>query len=267
MTMPAVAAARMPDAAIRSATTYEPNGSSRLMRICVPVSSPKRRAVQSLAAFASNVTAAPAPTPPTTSQRNVPPASTSENDPVTAAAIAKRRQTRPDASLSSASPSSTCIRRFGTGTRSAIADTATASVGESVAASAKATGSGIAGMSQWMKRPAPTTVNTTRPSANAPIVHLSRRSPSFEMCQPSRKSSGATNNSRNTSGASETRKFSTWATSAPNAICTTASGSETRVARLMKLLAMTQASKTSVWVIVSKGGSGPRFLCAEASGS
>ena len=52
-----------------------------------------------------------------------------EKVPVSAAAMAKRRQTRPDASLSSDSPSRMCIMRLGMGTRAAMADTAIGSVG------------------------------------------------------------------------------------------------------------------------------------------
>src|SRR5439155_18179188 len=58
----------------------------------------------------------------------------------------------------------------GTGTRAAIAETAIGSVGERTAARANATGSGIAGIIVWMSMPAPTTVNTTRPSASSRIV-------------------------------------------------------------------------------------------------
>ncbi len=71
-----------------------------------------------------------------------------ENDPVTAAATAKRKHTRPDASLRSDSPSRICITLFGIGTRALIADTAIGSVGETIAASANATGSGIVGIIQ-----------------------------------------------------------------------------------------------------------------------
>src|SRR6266404_2731871 len=104
--------------------------------------------------------------------RNVPKASPSENVPVKAAATAKRMQTRPEASLSRDSPSRMCIKRLGTGTRAAIADTAIGSVGETIAASAKAMATGISGIIQLIKKPTPTTVNTTRPSASSKIVPL-----------------------------------------------------------------------------------------------
>ncbi len=116
--------------------------------MCEPVSSPKWLETQSFAAFATTVTVNPTKTPPTASQAKVPSASTIENDPVIAAATAKRMQTRPEASLSNASPSRMCTSRLGIGARAAMADTATASVGESTAASANATASGIAGIIQ-----------------------------------------------------------------------------------------------------------------------
>src|SRR6201997_5811968 len=82
--------------------------------------------------------------PAIATHRNVTKASTRENVPVKAAATAKRMQTRPEASLSKDSPSRMCINRLGIGTRAAIADTAIGSVGETSAASAKATARGIA---------------------------------------------------------------------------------------------------------------------------
>ncbi len=197
---------------------------SKLVRICAPVSSPKCLEIQSFTTFASNVTATPTPMPPATSQTNVPEASMIEKVPVIAAVTAKRMHTRPEASFSSDSPSSMCISRLGSGTRAAMADTATASVGERTAASAKATASGIAGMIQWMKNPAPTTVNTTKPRASAMIVHLSRNNPSLGMRQPSRKSKGAMNSTRKTSGSSEIRKSNAIAMRAPSAICTSGRG-------------------------------------------
>jgi hypothetical protein len=44
-----------------------------------------------------------------------------------------------------------CISRAGTGTLAEIAETAIGSVGETIAASAKATAIGIEGISQWAK--------------------------------------------------------------------------------------------------------------------
>src|SRR5260370_24068302 len=59
----------------------------------------------------------------------------------------------PEASLSRDSPSRMCIKRLGIGTRAAIADT--------IAASAKAMATGISGIIQLIRKPTPTTVNTT----------------------------------------------------------------------------------------------------------
>lgn len=86
----------------------------------------------------------------TATHRKVSEAVASEKEPVITAATAKRKQTRPEASLSSDSPSRMCIRRLGIGAFEAIAPTATGSVGETMAASAKHTASGITGIIQWI---------------------------------------------------------------------------------------------------------------------
>jgi len=78
-------------------------------------------------------------------------ASRSENTPVNAAAIANFSATRPDASFISASPSRMCMRFAGIRFLPAIPVSATASVGDSTAASAKATGSEISGTSACTK--------------------------------------------------------------------------------------------------------------------
>jgi hypothetical protein len=148
----------------------------------------------------------------------VPKAPTKENVPVKAAATAKRMQTRPEASLSKDSPSRMCINRLGIGTRAVIADTAIGSVGETIAASAKATARGIAGIIQLIKKPTPTTVKRTRPSASSRIVPLSRNRPSLGMRQPSRKRSGGRKSRKKISGFSETPRLATEAMTAPNAI-------------------------------------------------
>lgn len=96
----------------------------------------------------AKVSTTPAAIPTSASCRNVTAAPTSENVPVSAAATAKRKQTRPEASFNSDSPSSTCIMRLGIGTRDVIAETAIGSVGDTIAARANATGSGIAGIIQ-----------------------------------------------------------------------------------------------------------------------
>ena len=104
-----------------------------------PLSSPKRRANRLLAVIVPQAMATPSPTPDTAIQAKVSPAWVSEKAPVSAAATAKRRQTRPEASFSSDSPSRMCIMRLGIGTFCAMADTAIGSVGDTTAASAKAT--------------------------------------------------------------------------------------------------------------------------------
>jgi hypothetical protein len=96
----------------------------------------------------ASVIATPAAMPASATHKNVMPAWASENLPVTAAATAKRKHTRPLASLSRLSPSMMCNRRGGIGTRAVIDDTATGSVGATMAASAKATASGIVGIIQ-----------------------------------------------------------------------------------------------------------------------
>ena len=86
--------------------------------------------------------------PPNATHTKLSSASDNSNDPVSAAATANRIHTSPDASLNSASPCSRYFIRAGIGARAAIEDTATGSVGDSTAASAKATGNGTAGISQ-----------------------------------------------------------------------------------------------------------------------
>ena len=174
----------------------------------------------------AQVTPAPIASPAKATHRKVTAASRGENMPVITAATAKRKQTRPEASLSSDSPSRMCISRFGIGARLAIADTATGSVGDRIAASAKATGIGIDGTSQWIIRPAPTTVNSTRPSASSMIVPLSRSRPCLGMRQPSRNSSGGRNSRKNRCGSSTWPQPNTPAITAPRPICTSGSGSE-----------------------------------------
>ncbi|MNW62661.1 hypothetical protein D3C74_408050 [compost metagenome] len=71
-----------------------------------------------------------------------------ENTPVTVAAMANLKATKPDASFINASPSRSLCMLLGKCTRPAIAPTATASVGDNMAARAKAAGNGIVGISQ-----------------------------------------------------------------------------------------------------------------------
>ncbi|MCW0416163.1 hypothetical protein NB689_001917 [Xanthomonas sacchari] len=168
----------------------------------------------------------PAATPTSATHRKVSEASASENVPVIAAATANWKQTRPEASLSSDSPSRMCISRLGIGARAAIEDTAIGSVGDTTAASANATASGMVGIIQWIRKPAPITVNTTRPSASSRITPLSRNRPCLGMRQPSRNSSGGRNSRKNSSGSSAYPFLNTPAMIAPRPICTSGNGSE-----------------------------------------
>src|SRR3546814_11561184 len=74
-----------------------------------------------------------------------------------------------------------------------MAETAIGSVGDTTAANANATASGMAGTSQWMKRPMPTTVNTTSPRASPRIVLPSLNNSPRGMRQPTRNRSGGRN--------------------------------------------------------------------------
>src|SRR3546814_13237954 len=127
------------------------------------------------------LTATPYASPAPATHRKLSAAVLAEKVPVSAAAMAKRRQTSPDASFSSDSPSNMCIIRLGIGTRAAMAETAIGSVGDTTAASAKATAIGIAGIIQWMTRPLPTTVIRTRPSAHQTTVETTVRNHSLGM--------------------------------------------------------------------------------------
>ncbi|MNH20660.1 hypothetical protein D3C79_804390 [compost metagenome] len=95
----------------------------------------------------SQLSATPTARPPRATRTKLKLASANENTPVIAAARANLNVTRPEASFINASPCSMCIS--GVGKRSwAMAETATASVGDSTAARAKATASGMLGSSQ-----------------------------------------------------------------------------------------------------------------------
>ncbi|MNI43567.1 hypothetical protein D3C73_979000 [compost metagenome] len=95
----------------------------------------------------SQLNATPTARPPSATNTKVTLASARENTPVNAAARANLNVTRPEASFISASPCNMCIN--GVGKRFwAMADTATASVGDNTAARANATGSGMVGNNQ-----------------------------------------------------------------------------------------------------------------------
>src|SRR6185437_265371 len=105
-----------------------PNGISRLIRIGEPPSSPNWRDNHCCTAATAMVKATPHATPTVATHKSVSAADSSEKQPDNAAAPANAKHTRPDASLSSDSPSRKCINRFGTGVRAAIVEIATGSV-------------------------------------------------------------------------------------------------------------------------------------------
>ncbi|KAH0423047.1 hypothetical protein KCU90_g8864, partial [Aureobasidium melanogenum] len=150
--MPAATADRMPDNSKRSAIRYAANGISNV--ITTPgAGSPSSLRLRKRADTKLNaqLTAAPVARPPTAMITKLIDASRNENTPVSAAAIANFNATRPDASFINASPSRICISRPGILPLPAIPLSATASVGDNTAASAKATGSGIDGTSACTK--------------------------------------------------------------------------------------------------------------------
>lgn len=123
----------------------------RLSRTSLPGSAPKRRVRRARVPMSSQVMTMPTTIPAIASQRKLPMASAQENAPVRAAAAAMRKATSPLASLNRASPSRMVRMRPGMRTRCEIASSATGSVGETMAAMAKATGSGTAGIIQWIR--------------------------------------------------------------------------------------------------------------------
>jgi len=94
----------------------------------------------------------------------------------------------------------------GTGAPAEISEMATASVGERVAATAKATESGITGIIVSISGPSPITVNTTIPNASVRMGPQSLKNASFGIRQPSKKSSGAINKREKVSGSSVASK-------------------------------------------------------------
>lgn len=142
------------------------------------------------------------------------------------------------------------MMRLGMGTRLATTATATGSVGESTAARAKATPTGMAGISQCSSSPMPRTVQNTRPKASSRMVDLSRSRSSLEMRQPSRNSRGGRNSRKNTSGLSSIRKSVAMAMPAPRAICTSGRGSGSGEARTIMLLTTTASSIRRITVRV-----------------
>ena len=108
---------------------------------------------------------------------------------------------------------------------------------------AKQTAIGMDGIIQWMKRPAPTTVSTTRPSAISRMIGKSRKKSSLGMRQPSRNSSGGRNSRKNSWGSSATGSWVTRAISAPRPICTRGAGTASGRKRAATPLSTTAVSR------------------------
>ena len=226
MIRPAATTERMPETCTASAPKYRMNGRNSSIRIrVVIVSQPRERIV-------SNTTSA---TMPTTMPKNAPPKkdatncmadSPTSNTPLTAAAMANWKPTMPDASLNSDSPFSTLVCRCVSAASLPSDDTATASVGPSAAPSAKAAASGIAGHTACNAKPTATIVAIAKPIANDNDSFTDLSSSDLSISCASKYSSGAMNNTMNSSGLSVTSgKNGSCDASAPNAICT--SGVET----------------------------------------
>ncbi len=195
----------------------------------------------------------PTAIPPSASQRKSSAAAWNEKVPVSAEAIAKRRQIRPEASLRSASPSRMCIIRFGMCTRVAIADTAIGSVGDTTAASANATGRDIAGTIHRTENPMPTIVRKTKPRANCRTAQRSLSNSSFGMRQPSRNSSGGTRSRKKISGLRSTCKLVASPIAPPKAIWTSGRGIGTGSICEAKPLTTTASKRTRTIVTDSIG--------------
>ena len=114
---------------------------------CVAGSSQPRAIIHERMRPTTQLNATPMARPPQATNRKVTLALANEKTPVIAAANANLNVTRPVASFINASPCNICIK--GAGKRfCAMAETATASVGDRTAASAKATGKGMVGSNQ-----------------------------------------------------------------------------------------------------------------------
>ncbi len=192
----------------------------------------------------AKVTPTPTATPVIASQVKAATASPSAKVPVVAAAMASRMQVRPVASFNRDSPSRIRIIRLGMGTRAAMAWTATGSVGDRMAARAKATASGISGISHQISRPRPTTVKRTRPRASSRMVSPSRNRSSLGNRHPSRNRSGGRKSRKKMSGSRSTVRPVTSTIAAPSAIWT--SGSAIRVMRATDPETTTASSRNRV---------------------
>ena len=152
----------------------------------------------------SQPTANPTITPPTPTSRNPAAASVTENTPVSTAATATRYTTRPVASLSRLSPSSTVTIARGTRSRLKIAVAATASGGETIAPRVKATGQSRPGTSACATTATTATVARTRPMASEAIGRAWARKSRIEVKNAAMYSSGGRNSRKTSSGASST---------------------------------------------------------------
>ena len=111
----------------------------------------------------------PMATPPSATVANSTLAPAKENAPVSTAATASLYSTRPEASFTRLSPSSTTTMRRGMFRRDRIAVAATASGGETMAPNTNATAQGMPGMRNFSVAPTASVVTMTRPMASMPI--------------------------------------------------------------------------------------------------
>lgn len=107
--------------------------------------------------------------PISVSEKNRPVALAAVIDTASAADTAIWYSSRPDASLTRLSPSSTATSRAGSGWRCRIAFAATASGGDTIAPSVKQAAHGSAGFTACTANATATVVNTTAPSASDAI--------------------------------------------------------------------------------------------------
>ena len=119
--------------------------------------------------------------PPKKLNRKSAVASMSENVPVTAAAMANWKDTMPDASLMSDSPSRMLLERAEMLVSFDSDATATASVGPSAAPKANAANSEMDGTSQLTAKPTMSAVATTRPMASDTTGRRLRHSDPLSM--------------------------------------------------------------------------------------
>ncbi len=147
-------------------------------------------------------TARPIATPPIAPTKNWPPASQTLNVPAVTATTATRYAMIAVASLMSDSPSTTVTTRRGTPIRSAIAVTATGSVGETIAPSTNAAGQDMSGTTAWRQTATATQVSSTSPTDRSEIDPTLRRRSRSEAKNAAEYSSGGRKISSTRSGSS-----------------------------------------------------------------